>query len=116
MLIHKHTSFLTNEEVIEIIVKDVDELVKVLIQIYEVNKEEYIEITQKLKDENFAENFESSKELAKAKQLIDEQSALPIEQKLGLTESDLEQIKKEMLDYFKDEITIKDWIIEALCE
>jgi hypothetical protein len=41
MLIHKHTSFLTNEEVIEIIVKDVDELVKVLIQIYKVNKEEY---------------------------------------------------------------------------
>ena len=68
MLIHKHTSFLTNEEVIEIIVKDVDELVKVLIQIYEVNKEEYLEITQKLKDKNFAENFESSKVLAKAKQ------------------------------------------------
>jgi hypothetical protein len=39
---------------------DDDELVRVLLQIYKEKKEEYFEITRKLKIQNYAINFEQS--------------------------------------------------------
>jgi hypothetical protein len=61
--IHKRSSCQTNDEVIKLIVKDDEELVKVLFQIYKDNKDEYLQITQKLIDKSFATNFASSQEL-----------------------------------------------------
>jgi hypothetical protein len=56
-LIIKYSSCQTNEEVIELIINDDEELVKVLIQAYKENKEKYLEITKKLRDGNFAINY-----------------------------------------------------------
>jgi hypothetical protein len=59
-LISNYSSCKTNEEVIELIIYDNEELVKVLIQAYKENKEKYLEITKKLRDGNLAINFLSS--------------------------------------------------------
>jgi hypothetical protein len=40
--IRKRSSFQTNDEVIKLIVKDDEELVNVLLQIYKENKDEYL--------------------------------------------------------------------------
>ena len=56
-LISNFSSCQTNEEVIELIINDDEELVKVLIQAYKENKEKYLEITKKLRDGNFAINY-----------------------------------------------------------
>ena len=74
-LIRKHSSCKTNEEVFKLIDKDDQELVKVLIQAYEKNKEEYLFISQNLKDKKFAIKFESSKELSDTIKEIDDTEA-----------------------------------------
>jgi len=60
-LIRKRSSLQTDDDVVSLILQDDNELAKVLFTIYKVNKIEYHEITQKLRNKNYAINFEQSK-------------------------------------------------------